>query len=363
MAVNKKRKANSTKKKNKPAKRTLKSKAKKTKPKAKKIIKSVKSVKKAQKRKSAFKQKASSKKSVYNKKIVKESIINQNETKMNNEKKEPEKQSEINPFQESIVAESAKKGEIIFSVIIPAYNEEKRIGNTLLAIDKYLSRMNFPYEILIVIDGAKDNTFSVVEKYQKMVKNLKILNNPENHGKGYVVRQGMLAAKGVYRLFMDADNSTTIDQIEKFSPYLEDEEVGLVIGSRDIKGSDVKKHQPKWKELFGDMGNLMIQFVGGLWGIRDTQCGFKIMTGKAAEVICPMMRINRWGFDIEMLVLTKKLGFKIQEVPVVWINDEASKVTLGGYINTLKELFTIRLGLWTGKYDLKGAKEKKEANN
>lgn len=254
-----------------------------------------------------------------------------------------------------------KGDEVILSVVIPAYKEEKRIGDTLLSLDKYLSRLNFPYEILVVIDGSPDNTFAVVEKYQKMIKNLWIINNPENHGKGFVVRQGLLAAKGIYRLFMDADNSVTIDQIEEFSPQFEDKEVGIVIGSRDIKGANVKVHQPKWKELLGDMGNILIQLVGGLWGIPDTQCGFKILTAEAAELICPLMRINRWGFDIEMLVLMKKLGYKIKEAPVVWVNDEATTVSIGGYINTFKELFIVRWNLWTGKYDIKGALEKKNA--
>ncbi len=273
-------------------------------------------------------------------------------------KKIPEK--EVSKATEKVVKEKMPlKEDIILSIVIPAYKEEKRIGNTLLSLDKYLSPLNFPYEILVVIDGSPDNTFQVVEKYQKMIKNLKIINNPENHGKGYVVRQGLLAAKGIYRLFMDADNSVDIAQIENFSPHFEDPDVGVVIGSRDIKGSNIKRHQPLLKEVAGDVGNRMIQVVAGLWGIKDTQCGFKILTAEAAEIICPLMLINRWGFDIEMLTLAKILGYKIKEVPVVWVNDEASTVTLGGYFNTLKELFAIRLGLWTGKYDIKGAMEKK----
>lgn len=253
-----------------------------------------------------------------------------------------------------------KKEKIMLSVVIPAYKEEKRIGNTLLSLDKYLSSRPMPYEIIVVIDGSPDNTFQVVEKYQKMVKNLLVINNPENHGKGYVVRQGLLAAKGAFRLFMDADNSVTIGQMEAFSPLFEEsDQVGVVIGSRDIKGSNIKKHQSFIKEFAGDAGNRMIQMVGGLWGIKDTQCGFKILTAQAAEMICPLMKINRWGFDIEMLVLAKKLGFQVKEAPVVWINDEASTVTMGGYFNTLKELFQIRWNLMTGQYNI-GETLKKE---
>lgn len=250
------------------------------------------------------------------------------------------------------VAKKMENKNIILSVVIPAYKEEKRIGNTLIALDKYLSPLGFAYEIIVIIDGSPDNTFQVVDGYRKMVKNLVIINNPENHGKGYVVRQGLLAAKGAYRLFMDADNSTSIDQIEKFSPCFEDRRVGIVIGSRDMAESQVKKSQPAWKVFLGDMGNLMIQFVGGLWGIKDTQCGFKVLTGELADKICPAMMINRWGFDIEMLVLAKKAGYKIKQVPVVWVNDEASTVTIGGYFNTLKELFLVRWNVMTGKYKI-----------
>lgn len=260
-------------------------------------------------------------------------------------------------------ASESNKDETILSVIVPVYKDAKVIGDTLLSLDKYLSPLGFPYEIITVIDGSPDDSPQVVEKYQKMIKNLWVLNNPENHGKGFVVKQALLAAKGAYRLFMDADNAVTIDQIEKFSPYFEDPEVGIVIGSRDIKGANVKVHQPYWKELFGNMGNILIQGVVGLWGIKDTQCGFKILTAKAAETICPMLTINRWGFDFEMLALAKKLGFKIAEAPVDWVDSGVTAVTFGWYFNTLKELFQVRWNLWTGKYNIKGALERKNTGD
>lgn len=240
-------------------------------------------------------------------------------------------------------------GDTLVSVVIPAYNEEKRIGPTLLDVDRFLSERHYKSEILVVIDGAKDNTFKVVRKYQEVIRNLRIINNPENHGKGYVVRQGLLEAKGKYRLFMDADNSTTVDHLDKFLPALE-EGADIVIGSRDLKGSQVMKHQPKWKEIMGDMGNLLIQFVAGLWGFPDTQCGFKILKAAAVEKVAPKMLIDRWGFDIEMLFLAKKMGLKIQQLPVVWKNDENTTVSVGGYVNTLKELFQIRWNYWMNKY-------------
>jgi glycosyltransferase involved in cell wall biosynthesis len=247
------------------------------------------------------------------------------------------------------------KSKPYLSVVIPAYNEEKRIGPTLTDIDKYLSKQKYTYEVLVVIDGAKDSTYQVVKKYEKVIHNLKIINNLENHGKGYVVRQGILEAKGEHRLFMDADNSTTVDHVEKFFPHFKDGH-DLVIGSRDIEGSNITKSQSKLKVFLGDMGNVMIQMIGGLWGIPDTQCGFKMLSAKAAKKICPKMKIDRWGFDIEMLVLARKMGFEIKEVAVTWKNDEESKVTLGSYVNTFKELFQIRLNLILGKYNLKDKK-------
>lgn len=242
-----------------------------------------------------------------------------------------------------------EKEKIKLSVIIPAYNEETRIGPTILDVDRYLNRQSYLYEILVVIDGATDKTNQVTKKYKGIVRNLKVINNPQNHGKGYVVRQGLLEARGELRLFMDADNSTTVDHVEKFFPHFK-EGYDLVIGSRDLKESKIEKHQAKWKEVLGNLGNILIQFVGGLWGIPDTQCGFKILTQEAVEKICPLMKIERWGFDIEMLVLAKKLKLKIKEVPVLWKNDEGSKVSLSGYFQTFKELFQIRWNMIAGKY-------------
>jgi dolichyl-phosphate beta-glucosyltransferase len=242
-----------------------------------------------------------------------------------------------------------KKEKIKLSVVIPAYNEEKRIGPTILDVDRYLSQQKYISEILVVIDGATDKTAQVVKKYEGMVQNLRIIDNHKNHGKGYVVKKGLLEARGQLRLFMDADNSTSVDHVEKAFPYFE-KGFSVVIGSRDLKESKIEVHQPKWKEFLGDAGNFMIQFMGGLWGIPDTQCGFKIFNAEAARKICPLMKIERWGFDIEMLILAKRMNLKIKEIPVEWKNDPESKVSLGSYFQTFKELLQIRLNLWTGKY-------------
>lgn len=244
------------------------------------------------------------------------------------------------------------------SVIIPAYNEEKRLPKTLEAVDAYLKRQNYPstgsgqaaYEILVVNDGSKDGTAAVASGLTPVIQNLRLIDNKENHGKGYVVRQGMLEAKGEYRLFMDADNSTSIDQVEKIWPELKNG-FEAVIGSRDIQGAVIKVSQPRYKELMGGMGNIVIQVIAGLKGIKDTQCGFKAFSAKAANEIFSKCEVNRWGFDVEALVVAKKLGFKIKEIPVVWKNDADSRVKPAAYFKTFAEVLQIRRNLTLGKYD------------
>jgi len=230
------------------------------------------------------------------------------------------------------------------SVIIPAYNEEKRLLKTLLEIDRYLKQQDYEYEIIVVSDGSKDRTAEVVRELELRVRNLKLIDNKENHGKGFVVRQGLLEAKGEIRLFTDADNSTSVDQIEKMLPYFK-EGFDIVIGSRDVKGAVLKPPQPWYRIIVGNVFNLMVQILVGLWGIWDTQCGFKALTAKAASDILPKCKIDRWAFDPEILVIGKKLGYKIKEVPIIWVNDPDSKVKLKGMIKMAFDLLKIRTRL------------------
>ena len=240
---------------------------------------------------------------------------------------------------------------IYLSVIIPAYNEEKRISQTLLAVDKYLSKQNYNYEILVVDDGSKDKTVGIVKKLEKMIGNLRVIANDKNHGKGYVVRQGMLEAKGQYRLFTDADNSTSLEQIEKLWPYLKPKgKADIIIGSRGLRKSVIKIPQPFYRVVLGKLSNLLIQVVA-LWGIWDSQCGFKLFSFKAAKKVFPKQTITRWGFDIEILAIAKKTGLKIKEVPIVWQNAPESKVSSGAYLSTFKELFKVKWNLIRGRYN------------
>ena len=255
------------------------------------------------------------------------------------------------------------------SVIIPAYNESKRITHTLLDIDQYLSSEKFKklaqeynadkdakgYEILVVDDGSKDNTVEVVKKFQSIIKNLKIIENQTNHGKGFVVRQGMIKSRGKLRLFTDADNSTSINHIEKIIPYFygqgdDNIKYSVVIGSRRVGGANIAVHQPFYKEILGRIGNKFIRLVA-VPGIIDTQCGFKCFTDKAARSIFIRSMIDRWAFDIEVLAIARFLRrYKVKEVPVKWVNDPDSRVTLKAYLQVLLETIRIRINIWRGLY-------------
>ncbi len=236
------------------------------------------------------------------------------------------------------------------SVIIPAYNEERRIGETLKSIDEYLRHQSYDSEIVVVSDGSRDNTASLVRGLEHEIKNLRLIENKENNGKGYVVRQGMLEAKGDLRLFTDADNSTSIDHLDKFVPYI-GQGFDVIIGSIAVAGHKVASgSEPVWRRILGKLGNLFIQIMA-VPGIQDTQRGFKLFTAGAVNKIYPKLTITRWGFDIEVLALARKFGYKIKELPVDWHNDPNSKVGLRAYLQVLLETVKIRWNLITGRYD------------
>lgn len=241
------------------------------------------------------------------------------------------------------------------SVVIPAYKEGERIGHNLLEIEKFLADKGYEYEIIVVVDGSPDNTAEVARNFGSQVKNLRVIDNEKNHGKGYVVRQGLLEARGQQVVFLDADGSTSITHVEKFLPEFKNG-YDVVIGSRKIEGAFVQVHQPKYREVMGEGGNWLIRIVLGLWGYPDTQCGFKMLTKKAAQEIASRMVVDRFGFDFELVVLAEKLGFKVKQMPVRWMNEEGSTVSLtgpNGFIQVLIDLFKTKWRLMTGKYNLK----------
>lgn len=239
------------------------------------------------------------------------------------------------------------------SVIIPVYNEEARVGKTLDESISYLRKSRLRAEILVVDDGSRDKTLEVVGKFTKKAKgalSLKALKQGINRGKGAAVRLGALAAKGDVVLFMDADNATPLSEFEKFRPLFK-KGIEVVVGSRAVDRSQVKIPQPLYRQVLGRTANLVIQVLV-VWGIWDTQCGFKAFSKRAASAIFPLQTIDRFGFDFELLFLAHKLGFPIREVSVQWFNSPYSKVRLGDYFGTLVELLSIR---WK---DLKGVYER-----
>ena len=236
------------------------------------------------------------------------------------------------------------------SVIIPAFNEEKRLPHTLREINRYLRKQDFDSEIIVVSDGSTDRTCEVVEEIKKEIKNLKLICEKKNKGKGYGVRIGMLEATGGFRLFTDADNSTSIDQIEKMWPEFE-KGVDVVIGSRDVKGAVLDPPQPPFRRFVGDCFRLVRKIIVGLWKIEDTQCGFKCFKKEVVERVFPKCKINRFAFDPEILILAKKMGYKIKEIPVYWKNDPNSKVRFKSMIKMAVDLLKIKWNLITKKYE------------
>lgn len=234
------------------------------------------------------------------------------------------------------------------SVIIPTYNEAERIQKTILAVQGYLKRQNYDWEIIVVNDGSRDNTAEAVLNVKLQNQNVKLIDNKVNQGKGSVVKQGMLEAQGDYRLFMDADNSTKIDNLDKFWQFF-NQGYDLVIASIGLKESKILEKTGWHRRMLGKFAKYLIQIIM-FWRIKDSQRGFKCFTKKAAEKIFPKQKIRRWGFDIEILALARLFNFKIKEVPIIWQNIGKSEVNLKSYFKTLLELFKIKWNLLTKAY-------------
>lgn len=237
------------------------------------------------------------------------------------------------------------------SIIVPSYREEKSLPNTLKRFKEYLTAQNYSYEVLVVVDGAKDRTAEIAEEFAKNWPELRVINNKINHGKGYVVRQGMLESKGEYRVFTDADNATDIRHLEKMIPKFK-EGFEVVIGSRDYLDAVGAKQaipQPWHKRQLGNLGNLFIQVLV-LPGIWDTQAGFKGFSAAAAQKIFSKTTVERWGFDVEILSLARKFGYKIAKIPLYWENNPDSRVKLSSYLGVLRDTIKVRWYLWFGKY-------------
>lgn len=229
------------------------------------------------------------------------------------------------------------------SIIIPAYNEADRLPQTLSRIGDHLRHSNRSVEVIVVDDGSTDGTADLAAKAGYAVR---VIKQTRNMGKGAAVRTGMLAAQGEWRYLCDADLSTPIEDLEQL--WARRHEADIILGSRRVSGSQITKHQSYLKETIGRGGNLLIQLLIAP-GIHDTQCGFKLFSRRTVPLF-EQQRIQRWGYDFELLYLARMIGMKIIEVPVRWTNDERSKVKSTDYFTTLFELVTIFYNRLRGYY-------------
>lgn len=227
------------------------------------------------------------------------------------------------------------------SVIIPAYNEEDRLPATLSDAHAWLAAYSGKtFEILVVDDGSTDNTCNKVRGLMSYMPELKLVQQPVNRGKGAAVRRGMLEARGDVRLFMDADHSTHISEIEKVFPAIQ-AGADVVAASRQHPESNIHQHQSWLRENMGKSFNLLMRTMVGL-DMQDTQCGFKAFTAPAAEAIFNRQKLDGFSFDVEILYLAHKLGLKTVEIPVRWVNEPNSKVSMRAGAAAFADILRIR---------------------
>ena len=232
------------------------------------------------------------------------------------------------------------------SIIIPAYNEEKRLPATLVKVREYLagSRWDFS-EIVVVNDGSRDGTAKVAHD-----AGVRVVENPGNRGKGYTVKHGMLEARGEWILYTDADLSAPIGELEKLWAAAERADAKVAIGSRALDRSLVGVHQPRVRELVGRAFNLMMRLVTGL-PFRDTQCGFKLFDTAAARRIFARQLLDGFGFDVEVLYIARRLSFRAVEVPVKWNDVAGTKVSMLRGLAAFSDLLRVRWNGVRGKYN------------
>jgi glycosyltransferase involved in cell wall biosynthesis len=244
------------------------------------------------------------------------------------------------------------------SIIIPAYNEESRLPRTLTRIRDYFAGKNVSpsqIEILVVDDGSRDGTVQIAEQWARELPSVRWVSNGDNRGKGFSVRHGMLEARGRIALFTDADLSSPIEECEKLLAAI-DAGNEVAIGSRALDRSLITIHQSRLRELAGMIFNGFVRIVIGL-PFRDTQCGFKAFVRQPSRIVFEQQRIERFGFDPEVLFLAKRHGLRTAEVPVLWAHDPATKVhMLRDSVMMFSDLLLIRWNWFLGRYPKRTSK-------
>src|SRR5665213_606206 len=236
------------------------------------------------------------------------------------------------------------------SIVIPAYNESARIENALARVMECVEKQGWDAEVLVVDDGSKDATQDIVQQWMQRYPRLNLIQNDGNRGKGYSVRNGLLQAAGDIVMFTDADLSAPMEEAERLFAAIADG-ADVAIGSRWLDRTRQTIHQPLYRRFFGRCFNWVTRTIMGL-PFKDTQCGFKAFRRSAAQVIFRLQRIERWGFDPEILFIARKLGYDIREVPVTWGHDERSRMSyLKDGMKMLEEMAVIRANSVAGRYD------------
>lgn len=238
------------------------------------------------------------------------------------------------------------------SIVIPAYNEERRLERALKNIREYFCskrRDLDSIEVLIIDDGSTDGTARIAQAWAEKIPSVRLLPNGENRGKGYSVRRGMLEARGRIALFTDADLSAPIPESEKLLAAIESG-FDLAIGSRAIDRSLILAHQSRFRELAGIIFNRFVRLSTGL-PFEDTQCGFKAFVRERCRIVFEQQRIERFGFDPEILFLAQRHGLRAAEVPVRWAHDPATKVhVVRDSVEMFGDLIYIRWNWLIGRY-------------
>jgi glycosyltransferase involved in cell wall biosynthesis len=236
------------------------------------------------------------------------------------------------------------------SVIVPAFNEEKRLPETLDNLSQFFSDFPLDFlEIVIVDDGSNDATAEIVRNHACADGRFRLLQNPGNQGKGYAVRHGMLKSSGEWRLMTDADLSTPIAELRKLHEAAVRDHAAVAIGSRALDRRLITRHQSYLRESGGRLFNLIMRSITGL-PFADTQCGFKLYRADAAEAVFSRQILNGFSFDVEDIFIARSLQLKVIEVPVVWANAEGTKVNLRSTIRAFTDLLRIRRHAALGRY-------------
>jgi dolichyl-phosphate beta-glucosyltransferase len=234
------------------------------------------------------------------------------------------------------------------SIIIPAFNEEKRLPDSLLKIIRFVRQQAYPVEVIVVDDGSSDRTAEVVRDFQEDAPFISLLA-VEHGGKGHAVKAGMQQAKGDYLFLCDSDLSMPIDEITKFLPPALDG-YDVAIASREISGAR-RYDEPPYRHLMGRVFNLIVRLLA-VPGVQDTQAGFKCFRRQAARQLFPLQTIKGWGFDVEVLFIAQKRGLRIVEVPIHWYYMNRSRVRpVQDTYNMLREVLKVRLNDWRGRYN------------